>query len=166
MFAVSFRGLLVRRVPFRIEVVALGLAARPSRVASVETSGFPGSWDDPYAHALFSDPGWTFVPRLDGTSGTAFRSLYVVGSIDSRFRGSFTRPAHSLSTLRSPGFPGSTTQDSLPAGGYPLLCGSLIRRVIFERFRLRSTFVAFSFPRLAWRTEGPGGEGQPTTRCT
>ncbi len=35
------------------------------------------------------------------------------------FRGSITRPTHSLSTLRSPGLPG-TTQDSLPAGG--LLC--------------------------------------------
>ena len=35
------------------------------------------------------------------------------------FRGSITRPAHSLSTLRSPGLPG-TTQDSLPAGA--LLC--------------------------------------------
>jgi len=50
----------------------------------------------------------------------AFRYRYSVGSRDAQlFRGSITRPTHSLSTLRSPGYPG-TTQDSFPAGA--LLC--------------------------------------------
>ena len=55
--------------------------------------------------------------------GVAFRSWHGVGSRDrSLFRGSITRPAHSLSTLRRLGYP-RTTQDSLPAGGHPCRTG-------------------------------------------
>jgi len=64
------------------------------------------------------------------------------------FRGSITRPTYSLSTLRSPGCPG-TTQDSLPAGG--LLC-----RAGFEPAgSLREVSAPTSLPphpSFAWRT--------------
>ena len=70
-------------------------------------------------HALLtSDPGGTGAPGhsalaiLPSAPGTASAPT------TSQFRGSITRPATSLSTLRSDGCP-ITTQDSLPAGGHP-----------------------------------------------
>jgi hypothetical protein len=70
-------------------------------------------------HALLpSDHGGTGTPGhlasaiLPAASGTASAPT------NSEFRGSITRPASSLSTLRSDGYP-STTQDSLPGGGQP-----------------------------------------------
>ncbi len=70
-------------------------------------------------HALLtSDPGGTGAPGhsalaiLPSASGTASAPTI------SKFRGSITRPASSLSTLRSDGYP-SATQDSLPGGGRP-----------------------------------------------
>jgi len=70
-------------------------------------------------HALLtSDPG--------GTGASGLSTPAVLPSADdtasaptiSQFRGSITRPASSLSTLRSGGYP-SATQDSLPGGGQP-----------------------------------------------
>jgi len=70
-------------------------------------------------HALLpSDPGGTGAPghsaltMLPSASGTASAPT------NSEFRGSITRPASSLSTLRSAGYP-NATQDSLPGGGHP-----------------------------------------------
>jgi len=70
-------------------------------------------------HALLpSDPGGTGTPghsasaMLPSASGTASAPTI------SEFRGSITRPASSLSTLRSNGYP-NATQDSLPGGGHP-----------------------------------------------
>src|SRR5712691_667385 len=56
----------------------------------------------------------------------------------SSFRGSITRPSRSLSTLRSAGRP-APTQDSLPAGGQPLPCGTLTRWVRNRRFQVIAT---------------------------
>jgi hypothetical protein len=53
-----------------------------------------------------------------------------------RFRGSITRPVRSLSTLRSPGRPG-TTQDSLPAAGQLCRTGLVTRKVPTKGFRCR-----------------------------
>jgi hypothetical protein len=64
----------------------------------------------------------------------AFRHFKNVGSRDYEpFRGSITRPVHSLSTLRSPGYPG-TTQDSLPATGQALPDGAGYPQGPNERF--------------------------------
>jgi hypothetical protein len=106
--------------------------------------GLPGSWGTLCARAPLSDPGETSGPGPLRPLGAAFRSFNGVGSRTIRnFRGSITRPVHSLSTLRSPGLPG-TTQDSLPAGG--LLCragvapaGSLVRFPL--RFDLPHRFL-------------------------
>ena len=98
----------------------------PFRI-QVETTGPPAFLGNPNcALALLSDPG-----------GTATPSHYDVPARPPRcprrrfpqlvFRGSITRLRHSLSTLRSVGYP-STTQDSLPAVGQTLPDGLATRR--------------------------------------
>jgi len=74
-------------------------------------------------------------------------------------RGSITRPTCSLSTLRSPGRPG-TTQDSVPAGGQPCRAGLDTRRVSMKSFGSTSCFSS-SFPglRLAHGNDFPPGSG-------
>jgi hypothetical protein len=82
--------------------------------------GLPGSW---------GTPRWTcpvLRPRRDRTRqaiatrrrGLPFQAQRRLPRLSS-FRGSIARPIHSLSTLRSAGYPG-TTQDSLPAAGRAL----------------------------------------------
>jgi len=90
---------------------------------SVEMAGPPRFLGDLRAHALLSDPDGTDTPSRYGVSMLPSAILEHVGSRHSLFRGSITRPAHSLSTLRSQGLPW-TTQDSLPAGGWPWPDGS------------------------------------------
>jgi hypothetical protein len=64
------------------------------------------------------DPGGVVNPRsIQGDDG-AFRREDGVGLHRYCFRGSITRPTHSLFTLRSQGRP-CTTQNSLPAGDHP-----------------------------------------------
>ena len=63
------------------------------------------------------------------------------------FRGSITRPAHSLSTLRRVGYP-TATQDSLPAAGQPYRAGLVTRWVPTKGFRSSHP----PFPGFAWRT--------------
>lgn len=91
----------------------------PAGIAERRAAGLPGSWVNlPGAPALLSDPGGTLVPGLYGT--TRWPSAVLTTSASSRrsFRGWITRPAPSLSTLRSTGYP-ATTPASLPAGGQP-----------------------------------------------
>src|SRR6266446_4513834 len=90
---------------------------------SVEMAGPPRFLGDLRAHALLSDPDGTGTPSHSGVSMLPSAILEHVGYRHSLFRGSITRPAHSLSTLRSQGLPW-TTQDSLPAGGWPWPGGS------------------------------------------
>src|SRR3954469_9160654 len=67
------------------------------------------------------------------------------------------RPAHSLSTLRSAGYP-NTTQDSLPAAGQALPDGIGYPQGSNERF-LR--YNASPFPKLPWRTHTLALRGRP-----
>ena len=68
------------------------------------------------------------------------------------FRGSITRPAGSLSTLRSAGHP-DTAQDSLPAGGHLCRAGLITRWVPNEVSRyVRSSLPPH--PGLTWRKDG------------
>jgi hypothetical protein len=81
--------------------------------------------------------------------GIVFRHLDDVDSHDYQtFRGSITRPAHSLSTLRRVGYP-TATQDSLPAAGQPYRAGLVTRRVPTKGFRSSPP----PFPSFAWRTQ-------------
>jgi hypothetical protein len=93
--------------------------ARPGRLRGDDrASQVPGH--PPYAHAPLSDPGGISVPGHSRHRDAAFRSCDDVGFhgfLNSR--GSITRPAHSLCTLRSAGCP-TATQHSVPAGGQPL----------------------------------------------
>ncbi len=98
------------------------------------------------AFALLFDPG-----RTDRTRPVAVcrRGPRFHKSEDSRerFRGSITRPGHSLSTLRREGHP-STTQDSLPAAGQALPDGFRYPQGSDERFRVSSLFL---LSQASWR---------------
>jgi len=62
------------------------------------------------------------------------------------FRGSITRPWHSLSTLRRVDH-STTTQDSLPAAGQLCRTGLATRRVPFQRFQ-SFNYISSSFAKL------------------
>lgn len=111
------------------------------------TSQVPGG--PHYVRALLSDPGETSVLGHCRTSGVVFRLLDDVDSHDYQtFRGSITRPAHSLSTLRRVGYP-TATQDSLPAAGQPYRAGLVTRWVPAKGFRSSHP----PSPSFAWRTQ-------------
>jgi hypothetical protein len=109
----------------------------------------PGSWTTLRWRAAFSDPGDPLDLDRQADihlacpvcSGVAFHGDKRVG-IATSFRGSITRPARPLSTLRSQGHPWAT-QDSLSDGGRVPPVGTLTHGL------LRSvSALAFSFPRL------------------
>jgi len=112
------------------------------------TSQVPG--EPPCRHAPLSDPGGTFQPGHLGfqvlPSGYKTTSASTLRS----FRGSITRPACSLSTLRSLGRP-STTQDSVPAAGQ--LCRGRLATpwVPTQGFRFPLWYLP-PCPSFAWRT--------------
>jgi hypothetical protein len=70
-------------------------------------------------HALLSDPGGTSAPGHLGASVLPSAIFKTSAPTTRIFRGSITRPAHSLSTLRHQSYP-VATQDSLPAAGQAL----------------------------------------------
>ena len=86
------------------------------------------------------------MPSLCGASMLPRTSSSVPAPPMAAFRGSITRLARSLSTLRRAGHP-TATQDSLPAGGWPLPGGTSTRWVQSERFR-DGYFITSPFPRL------------------
>jgi hypothetical protein len=113
--------------------------------------GLPGSWGTRVyvpCSSTPAGPGRQAIRRF----GAVFRHLNGVDSRKSGyFRGSITRPTHSLCTLRRAGCP-NATQHALPAAGqalpggigYPL--GSIER---FPRFVILSSHnIASPFPRL------------------
>ena len=122
----------------------------PTGHLSWSRQGLPGSW----ATLLCACPA--LRPRRDPKAWPCFGSGVLPSATITasalatilRFRGSITRPTHLLSTLRSPGYPG-TTQDSLPAGA--LLC-----RAGFEPAGLLSEVSASTSlpprPGFSWRT--------------
>jgi hypothetical protein len=114
-------------------------------VLRAETTGLPRFLGDPRGRAGFLDPGGTATSgrgplslRADSSGAQAPRRLSsprpcdipaspsAFGSASAPtvnfFRGSITRPAHPLSTLRRADH-SATTQDSLPAGGHPCRTG-------------------------------------------
>jgi hypothetical protein len=92
------------------------LCGGPTRVFNGRRRGLPGSWG-----TLDSVPRSQTPARGDRLGRSAGGSCGLPGlrdrrpSLHPRFRGSITRPAASLSTLRRRGHP-APTQDSLPAG--------------------------------------------------
>ena len=76
----------------------------------------PGSWGTPMHTCPALRPRWNPEVWPLQLPDAAFRHLESVGFHICLFRGSITRPACSLSTLRSRGHP-RTTQDSVPAAG-------------------------------------------------
>ena len=93
-------------------------------------------------------PRWDLHARPLRHLGAAFRSFNGVGSHEQYFRGSVTRPARSLSTLRRRGHP-TSTQDSLPAAGQLCRAGLATRRVPMRGFK--SSYPPR--PGFAWRNE-------------
>jgi len=93
---------------------------RPVPLVRWNTMGLPRFLGNPNVYMpCSSTPARWLVPGLLSTtrqpSVVSKSSALAVRS----FRGSITRPAHSLSTLRNAGYP-FITQDSLPVGGQPL----------------------------------------------
>ena len=94
------------------------LARRPHRVTNKERMSPPRFLGDPCIHALLSDPGGV------AASGHSIQSLLPsaipkTSAPHGQFRGSITRPARSLCTLRRRGRP-RTTQHSVPVDGQSL----------------------------------------------
>lgn len=125
-----------------------GFPNRVSVSGRYGTSHVPG--EPPCRHAPLFDPGGTFKPGRLGfqvlPSGYKTTSASTLRS----FRGSITRPACSLSTLRSLGRP-TTTQDSVPAASQ--LCRGRLATpwVPLQGFRLPMSYLP-PRPSFAWRT--------------
>jgi hypothetical protein len=124
----------------------------PFRIVWTGNDGLSHVPGEPHcAHALLLDPGGIEHAR---PIAAARRGLpYKCGRRRlprlALFRGSITRPMHSLSTLRSAGHP-STTQDSLPAVGQLCRAGLATCRVPVKGF-MRLVYAPTSqssFPRL------------------
>ena len=120
----------------------------PRPVDSVETAGsltFPGN---PHcAYALLSDPGRIVAPTRPITMQRCSpRSNHDKGSHDYHFRGSITRPRHSLSTLRRVDH-STTRQDSLQAVGQTLPDG--LSPAGFLRKVSEFNYISSSFPELS-----------------
>ena len=88
--------------------------------------GLPGSWVIPNVRLPCSSTPER--PDAPGQFSAQVLSTPVLTTLTlsmRSFRGSITRPSHSLSTLRRAGHP-ATAQDSLPAGGQPLPGGTYL----------------------------------------
>ena len=105
-------------------------AGCPIPALNVETTGLPRFLGNPSANMpCSSTPAGPAGPDQFSPTDAAFRSHKGVGSRDYKFfRGSMTRPIHSLSTLRRRDY-SRTTQDSLPAVGHFCRAGLLTRWV-------------------------------------
>jgi hypothetical protein len=107
-------------------------------------------------HALLtSDPGGNGAPGHSALAMLPSAPDTASAPTNSRFRGSITRPASSLSTLRSGGYP-NATQDSLPGGGQPYPGGT--RPAGSVRKVSKTTHLTSSLPpspSFARRTPGP-----------
>ena len=90
--------------------------------------------------------------------------LGVTASADGRhplFRGSITRPVHSLCTLHVTGRP-VPAQHSLPAGHHPLLDRIPTCRLSLKGFRLCSHYlIVFPLSEASWRTTPEGCRRAP-----
>jgi hypothetical protein len=135
--------LAVSRSHPRFDPTAAGCAGRgpgvghpvpPAGVLPRRWKGLPGSWGTSVNVPCSPTPAG---PRTPGHCGVAARpsvDLKTSAPASIKFRGSIARPVHSLSTLRSAGYPG-TTQDSLPAAGQLCRTGLITRKVPAKGFR-------------------------------
>jgi len=126
------------------------LAGCPMPALVVETTGIPRFLGNPNVDVPCSPtPAGPVGPGQFSPISAAFRSRKVVGSRDAiLFRGSITRPIHSLSTLRSRDC-SRTTQDSLPAAGLLCRVGLATHWVPMQGLALHD---APPCPGFAWRT--------------
>lgn len=115
-------------MPQAWKVGARSFPYRSSHGGKQRVSQVPGK--PSCVHALLSDPGGISIPSHCGISMLPSAIYKASASTLRTFRGSITRPIHSLSTLRSAGYP-NTTQDSLPVDGWPLPGGVSTRWVSY-----------------------------------
>jgi hypothetical protein len=97
------------------------LVARcPPEFSPRRRQGLPGSWVNPIVNMPCSSTPGDWIPLgLLSVPVLPSAALTTSAPLFRPIRGSLTRPAHSVSTLRSVGYP-TTTQDSLLTGGQPL----------------------------------------------
>ena len=128
------------------------LQRRPSTASpGWRARDLPGSWGTPADMPRSSTPA---DPTTLATAGRAMlpsaqKTASAPRSVS--FRGSITRPAHALCTLRSRGHP-LPTQHSVPAGAYPLPGQDFHLLGSFRSFRhvMRATWLPLP-PGFAWR---------------
>jgi hypothetical protein len=97
------------------------IAGRPSSMTPRKRWGLPGSWTDPCLYAALSDPGEISMPGHNGISILPVPSLRRRLPRRRSFRGSITRLARSLSTLRGAGCPALHAR--LASGWWPAFAG-------------------------------------------
>ena len=118
----------------------------------VEVARSPRFLSRPRVRALLSRPRWSLrahdprAPRCCLPPSTRRRPPRLAS-----FRGSITRPARSLSTLRSRPH-GSSTQDSLPSDDQSLTGGLSSRRTRSEVSSMGHRLIASPSPGFSWRT--------------
>ena len=126
-----------------------GRSSPPHHVEAVRSPKFLG--EPQCEHAPLSDPGPVTHNRFSVASLLPSAPAYGVGfRATCRFRGSMTRPAHSLCTLRPRRSP-LRTQHSLPAGHHPLLDRFRTCRVLSWKVsdHALATSSSSPFPRLS-----------------
>ena len=120
---------------------------------------------DPCAHAPLPDPGGAPAPGPFGTGVGVFRSTDGVDPARIYFRGSITRPARSLCTLRSRGHP-RTTQHSVPAGGQPWPGRTLTCRVASKVSAMSILLHAFPLHQASPGATVAKNPAHARVRCT
>jgi hypothetical protein len=126
------------------------IAGRPSSMTPRKRWGLPGSWTDPCMYAALSDPGEISMPGHNGVSILPVPSLRRRLPRRRSFRGSITRLARLLSTLRGAGCPALHAR--LASGWWPAFAGQgshllgPLRKVSGAGY-----VIPPPFPRLAWR---------------
>ena len=150
----TVRALVVRSRGRRtLRLLGLGCSTGcPSRLSRAETTRSPRFLGSPHGcMPRSSTPASSSRPASCGVSirPSVFLTTSALARIVSR--GSITRPAPSLCTLRRADH-SATTQHSVPAGGQPLPGGSGYPLGSIERFQRRSTTSLPPSPGFTWRT--------------
>ncbi len=112
-------------------------------------AGSPRFLGNPFAHMpCSSTPADPCIRPIAMHGMLPSAQLTASAPLSVTFRGSMTRPAHSLSTLHGSDY-SNTAQDSLPAGGQPWRDRTLTCRVASGGFHsVSSTHIVFPSSRL------------------